>query len=111
MKKAVIFEELSGVKNLGNKVLLMHTVTAAEQTVLENRAWRIKTFESFKNRVENTAIDYCGGYDDEVVHIHDPVFHDIVDDDGEPMPKEDRQVIIHFSAIIPTNIGGKELLN
>ena len=70
-----------------------------------------KTFESFKNRVENTAIDYCGGYDDEVVHIHDPVFHDIVDDDGEPMPKEDRQVIIHFSAIIPTNIGGKELLN
>ena len=110
MKNAVIFEEMSGIKNLGNKVLLMHTMTAAENTVLENRGWRIKTFESFKRKVENTAIDYTGGYDEEIVSIHDPVFHDVVYDEGEPMPEE-RQVIIHFSATIPTNIGGKELLN
>jgi len=103
-------EELSGVKNLGNKVLFMHSVSAKERTVLDNISWRIKTFESFKKKVENVAEDYTGGVDLEKIEINDPVILELTEVEGEPMPEEP-QVIVNFSAIIPTNIGRKEGLN
>lgn len=103
-------EELSGVKNLGNKVLFMHSVSAKERTVLDNISWRIKTFESFKKKVENVAEDYTGGVDLEKIEINDPVILELTEVEGEPMPEEP-QVIVNFSAIIPINIGRKEGLN
>ena len=56
----------------------------------------------------NVAEDYTGGVDKETIIINDPVIMDIVekkDEEQDPNPK----VLVNFSAIIPTNIGRKEL--
>ena len=42
------YEELSSVKNLDGKVLMMHSVVTSEKTILDNLNWRIRTFESFR---------------------------------------------------------------
>ena len=57
------FEELSSVKNLDGKILMMHSVVTSERTILDNLNWRIRTFESFRKKVENVAEDYTGGID------------------------------------------------
>jgi len=102
------FDELSTVKIVGNKVLMLHTIAADENTVCDNLNWRVKTFDSFRKKVMNVAEDYTGGVDKETIIINDPVIMDIVekkDEEQDPNPK----VLVNFSAIIPTNIGRKEL--
>ena len=52
--------------------------------------------------------EHTGGVDKETIIINDPVIMDIVekkDEEQDPNPK----VLVNFSAIIPTNIGRKEL--
>jgi hypothetical protein len=102
------FDELSTVKIIGDKVLMLHTIAADENTVCDNLKWRVKTFDSFRKKVMNVAEDYTGGVDKETIIINDPVIMDIVekkDEEQDPNPK----VLVNFSAIIPTNIGRKEL--
>ena len=102
------FEELSSVKNLDGKILMMHSVVVSERTVLDNLNWRMRTFESFRKKVENVAEDYTGGIDINSIQINDPVILEMTEFEGELKPEEP-QVIVNFSAIIPTNIGRKEL--
>ena len=102
------FEELSSVKNLDGKILMMHSVVTSERTILDNLNWRIRTFESFRKKVENVAEDYAGGIDLSSIQINDPVVLELAEADGDLKPEEP-QVIVNFTAIIPTNIGRKEL--
>ena len=102
------FEELSSVKNLDGKILMMHSVVTSERTILDNLNWRIRTFESFRKKVENVAEDYTGGIDLNSIQINDPVVLELAEADGDLKPEEP-QVIVNFTAIIPTNIGRKEL--
>ena len=102
------FEELSSVKNLDGKILMMHSVVVSERTVLDNLNWRMRTFDSFRKKVENVAEDYTGGVDLNSIQINDPVILEMTKLEGELKPEEP-QVIVNFSAIIPTNIGRKEL--
>ena len=102
------FEELSSVKNLDGKILMMHSVVTSERTILDNLNWRIRTFESFRKKVENVAENYTGGIDLSSIQINDPVVLELAEADGDLKPEEP-QVIVNFTAIIPTNIGRKEL--
>ena len=102
------YEELSSVKNLDGKILMMHSVVTSERTILDNLNWRIRTFESFRKKVENVAEDYTGGIDLSSIQINDPVVLELAEADGDLKPEEP-QVIVNFTAIIPTNIGRKEL--
>ena len=102
------FEELSSVKNLDGKILMMHSVVTSERTILDNLNWRIRTFESFRKKVENVAEDYTGGIDLNSIQINDPVVLELAEADGDLKPEEP-QVIVNFTAVIPTNIGRKEL--
>ena len=102
------YEELSSVKNLDGKVLMMHSVVTSEKTILDNLNWRIRTFESFRKKVENVAEDYTGGIDLDSIQINDPVILELEEFEGDLKPEEP-QVIVNFTAIIPTNIGRKEL--
>ena len=102
------YEELSSVKNLDGKVLMMHSVVVSERTVLDNLNWRIRTFESFRKKVENVAEDYTGGIDLNSIQINDPVILEMTEFEGDLKPEEP-QVIVNFSATIPTSIGRKEL--
>tara|TARA_Y200000002_G_scaffold321553_1_gene281760 strand:- start:45 stop:416 length:372 start_codon:yes stop_codon:yes gene_type:complete len=102
------FEELSSVKNLDGKILMMHSIVTSERTILDNLNWRIRTFESFRKKVENVAEDYTGGIDLSSIQINDPVVLELAEADGDLKPEEP-QVIVNFTAIIPTNIGRKEL--
>ena len=102
------FEELSSIKNLDGKVLMMHSIVVSERTVLDNLNWRMRTFDSFRKKVENVAEDYTGGIDLNSIQINDPVILEMTEFEGELKPEEP-QVIVNFSAIIPTNIGRKEL--
>ena len=102
------FEELSSIKNLDGKILMMHSVVTSERTILDNLNWRIRTFESFRKKVENVAEDYTGGIDLSSIQINDPVVLELAEADGDLKPEEP-QVIVNFTAIIPTNIGRKEL--
>ena len=102
------FEELSSVKNLDGKILMMHSVVTSERTILDNLNWRIRTFESFRKKVENVAEDYTGGIDLNSIQINDPVVLELAEADGDLKPEEP-QVIVNFTAIIPTNIGRKVL--
>ena len=102
------FEELSSVKNLDGKILMMYSVVTSERTILDNLNWRIRTFESFRKKVENVAEDYTGGIDLSSIQINDPVVLELAEADGDLKPEEP-QVIVNFTAIIPTNIGRKEL--
>ena len=58
--------------------------------------------------MENVAEDYTGGVDLNSIQINDPVILEMTEFEGELKPEEP-QVIVNFSAIIPTNIGRKEL--
>ena len=102
------YEELSSIKNLDGKVLMMHSVVVSERTVLDNINWRMRTFESFRKKVENVAEDYTGGIDINSILINDPVILEMTEFEGDLKPEEP-QVIVNFSAIIPTSIGRKEL--
>ena len=102
------YEELSSIKNLDGKVLMMHSVVVSEKTVLDNLNWRMRTFESFRKKVENAAEDYTGGIDLNSIKINDPVILEMTEFEDDLKPEEP-QVIVNFSAIIPTNVGRKEL--
>ena len=102
------YEELSSIKNLDGKVLMMHSVVVSERTVLDNINWRMRTFESFRKKVENVAEDYTGRIDVNSILINDPVILEMTEFEGDLKPEEP-QVIVNFSATIPTNIGRKEL--
>ena len=102
------YEELSSVKNLDGKVLMMHSVVTSEKTILDNLNWRIRTFESFRKKVESVAEDYTGGIDLNSIQINDPVILELEEFEGDLKPEEP-QVIVNFTAVIPTNIGRKEL--
>jgi hypothetical protein len=102
------YEELSSIKNLDGKVLMMHSVVVSERTVLDNLNWRMRTFESFRKKVENVAEDYTGGIDINSIQINDPVILEMTEFEGDLKPEEP-QVIVNFSAMIPTTIGRKEL--
>ena len=102
------YEELSSVKNLDGKVLMMHSVVVSERTVLDNLNWRMRTFESFRKKVENVAEDYTGGIDLNSIQINDPVILEMTEFEGD-LKLEEPQVIVNFSATIPTSIGRKEL--
>ena len=77
------FDELSTVKIVGDKVLMLHTIAADENTVCDNLNWRVKTFDSFRKKVMNVAEDYTGGVDKETIIINDPVIMDIVEKKDE----------------------------
>ena len=102
------FEELSSIKNLDGKVLMMHSIVVSERTVLDNLNWRMRTFDSFRKKVENVAEDYTGGIDINSILINDPVILEMTEFEGDLKPEEP-QVIVNFSATIPTSIGRKEL--
>lgn len=106
-KKGASFEELSTVKIVGNKVLMLHTIAASQKTVCENLNWRMKTLDSFRKKVMNVAEDYTGGIDKGEIIINDPVLVDFIDEDCERGPET--KVLVNFSAIIPTNINRKEM--
>ena len=104
---STIYEELSTVKMIGNKVLMQQSVCVKPEVIANNRRWRQTTYESFEKRVHLVAEDYTGGIDENQIVIEPPIVLDVLDDDGEIDP--DSKVIVNFTAIIPTNIGRKEL--
>ena len=102
------YEELSSIKNLDGKVLMMHSIVVSERTVLDNLNWRMRTFESFRKKVENVAEDYTGGIDVNSIQINDPVILEMDEFEYDLKPEEP-QVIVNFTAVIPTNVARKEL--
>ena len=104
---STIFEELSTVKIIDNKVLMMQSIVANQAVVIDNLNWRQRTFDSFQKKVDLIAEDYTGGIDSSEIVIEPPTIIDVLDENGEPDP--DCKVIVNFTAIIPTNIGRKEL--
>ena len=106
-KDGTIFEELSTVKLIGGNVLMQQSVCVKPEVIANNRRWRQTTFESFERRVHLVAEDYTGGIDENQIVIEPPLVMDVLDEDGELDP--DAKVIVNFTAIIPTNIGRKEL--
>ena len=106
-KNSTIFEELSTVKLIGNKVLMQQSVCVNEEVVARNMNWRATTYDSFQKRVHLVAEDYTGGIDDSEIIIEPPMIMDVLDENGDRDP--DSKVIVNFTAIIPTNIGRKEL--
>ena len=109
MKDSTIFEELSTVKMIDNNVLMQQSVCVKPEVIENNRRWRQTTFESFEKRVHLVAKEYTGGIDENQIVIEPPVILDVLGEDGEPDP--DTKVIVNFTAIIPTNIGEKEVLH
>tara|TARA_B100001057_G_scaffold420140_1_gene440350 strand:+ start:49 stop:483 length:435 start_codon:yes stop_codon:yes gene_type:complete len=107
MKDSTIFEELSTVKMIGNNVLMQQSVCVKPEVIENNRRWRQTTFESFEKRVHLVAKEYTGGIDENQIVIEPPIVLDVLGEDGEP--DLDTKVIVNFTAIIPTNIGRKEL--
>ena len=107
MKDSTIFEEHSTVKMFGNNVLMQYSVCVKPEVIENNRRWRQTTFESFEKRVHLVAKEYTGGIDENQIVIEPPIVLDVLGEDGEPDP--DTKVIVNFTAIIPTNIGRKEL--
>ena len=106
-KDSTIFEELSTVKMIGNNVLMQQSVCVKPEVIENNRRWRQTTFESFEKRVHLVAKEYTGGIDENQIVIEPPIVMDVLGEDGEP--DLDTKVIVNFTAIIPTNIGRKEL--
>ena len=106
---STIFEELSTLKMIGSDVLMQQSVCVKPEVIENNRRWRQTTFESFEKRVHLVAKEYTGGIDENQIIIEPPVIFDVLGDDGEPDP--DTKVIVNFTAIIPTNIGEKEVLH
>ena len=106
-KNSTIFEELSTVKMIGNKVLMQQSVCVKPEVVANNMNWRATTYDSFQKRVHLVAEEYTGGIDESEIVIEPPIILDVLDEEGEP--DLDAKVIVNFTAIIPTNIGRKEL--
>ena len=102
-----IYEELSTVKMIGNKVLMQQSVCVKPEVVANNMNWRATTYDSFQKRVHLVAEEYTGGIDESEIVIEPPMILDVLDEEGQP--DLDAKVIVNFTAIIPTNIGGKEL--
>ena len=109
MKDSTIFEELSTVKMIGNNVLMQQSVCVKPEVIENNRRWRQTTFESFEKRVHLVAKEYTGGIDENQIVIEPPIVLDVLGEDGEPDP--DTKVIVNFTAIIPTNIGRREVFH
>ena len=107
MKDSTIFEELSTVKMIDNNVLMQQSVCVKPEVIENNRRWRQTTFESFEKRVHLVAKEYTGGIDENQIVIEPPMVLDVLGEDGEP--DLDSKVIVNFTAIIPINIGTKEL--
>ena len=107
MKDSTIFEELSTVKMNGNDVIIQQSICVKPEVIVNNRRWRQATFESFEKRVHLVAEDYTGGIDENQIVIEPPIVIDVLDEDGEL--DTDAKVIVNFTAIIPTNMGRKEL--
>ena len=108
-KDSTIFEELSTVKMIGNNVLMQQSVCVKPEVIENNRRWRQTTFESFEKRVHLVAKEYTGGIDENQIVIEPPIVLDVLGEDGEPDP--DTKVIVNFTAIIPTNIGRREVFH
>ena len=85
----------------------MQSIVANQDVVLDNLNWRQRTFDSFQKKVDLIAEDYTGGIDGSEIVIEPPMVLDVLGEDGEPDP--DTKVIVNFTAIIPINIGRKEL--
>jgi hypothetical protein len=109
MKDSTIFEELSTVKMIDNNVLMQQSVCVKPEVIENNRRWRQTTFESFEKRVHLVAKEYTGGIDENQIVIEPPMVMDVLDEDGKPDP--DTKVIVNFTAIIPTNIGRREVFH
>lgn len=109
IKNTTIYEEVSSVKMIGSDVLMQQSVCVKPEVIENNRRWRQTTFESFEKRVHLVAKEYTGGIDENQIIIEPPVILDVLGEDGEPDP--DTKVIVNFTAIIPTNIGEKEVLH
>ena len=106
-RNSTIYEELSTVKMIGNKVLMQQSVCVKPEVVANNMNWRATTYDSFQKRVHLVAEEYTGGIDESEIVIEPPMILDVLDEEGEP--DLDAKVIVNFTAIIPTNIGRKEL--
>jgi len=106
-RNSTIYEELSTVKMIGNKVLMQQSVCVKPEVVANNMNWRATTYDSFQKRVHLVAEEYTGGIDESEILIEPPMIMDVLDEEGEPDP--DAKVIVNFTAVIPTNIGRKEL--
>ena len=106
-KNSTIFEEVSTVKMIGSDVLMQQSVCVKPEVIENNRRWRQTTFESFEKRVHLVAKEYTGGIDENQIVIEPPMVIDVLDEEGEI--DIDAKVIVNFTAVIPTNIGRKEL--
>ena len=106
-KNSTVFEELSTIKLIDNKVLMQQSVCVNEEVVARNMNWRATTYDSFQKRVHLVAEDYTGGIDESEIIIEPPMIMNVLDEKGDRDP--DSKVIVNFTAIIPTNIGRKEL--
>jgi len=109
MKNTTIFEEVSSVKMIGSDVLMQQSVCVKPEVIENNRRWRQSTFESFEKRVHLVAKEYTGGIDENQIVIEPPMIMDVLNEEGEVDP--DSKVIVNFTAIIPTNIGRKEIFH
>jgi len=107
MKNSIIFEEVSTVKMNGKDVIIQQSLCVKPEVIANNRKWRQTTYDSFEKRVHLVAEDYTGGIDENQIIIEPPMIIDVLDEEGEP--DLDAKVIVNFTAIIPTNIGRKEL--
>ena len=107
MNNGTIFEELSTVKMNGNDVIIQQSICVKPEVIVNNRRWRQATFESFEKRVHLVAEDYTGGIDENQIVIEPPMVIDVLDEEGKT--DLDAKVIVNFTAIIPTNMGRKEL--
>jgi hypothetical protein len=109
MKNTTIYEEVSSVKMIGSDVLMQQSVCVKPEVIENNRRWRQSTFESFEKRVHLVAKEYTGGIDENQIVIEPPMIMDVLNEEGEVDP--DSKVIVNFTAIIPTNIGRKEIFH
>lgn len=109
MKNTTIYEEVSSVKMIGSDVLMQQSVCVKPEVIENNRRWRQTTFESFEKRVHLIAKEYTGGIDENQIVIEPPLIMDVLNEEGEVDP--DSKVIVNFTAIIPTNIGRKEIFH
>ena len=109
VKDSTIFEELSTVKMIGSDVLMQQSVCVKPEVVANNMNWRATTYDSFQKRVHLVAKEYTGGIDENQIVIEPPIVLDVLGEDGEP--DLDSKVIVNFTAIIPTNMNGKEMLH
>ena len=107
MSDSTIFEEHSTVKMNGNDVIIQQSFCVKPEVIANNRRWRQTTYESFEKRVHLVAEDYTGGIDENQIVIEPPMVIDVLDEEGEI--DIDAKVIVNFTAVIPTNIGRKEL--